>query len=212
MPVPTPHTMMPKRRIDEEVIVNSVSYSVMDPNWSLSAGSGSRSKDSLKGKSEEISCLNFKNFIVVVIKSLEPHVLKCWIRIRIESNADPKNGNFFILMCDTRHKSYKRYFSHICTVRWLFSGNIKYLHMYICTHVWKFEEVVISPFFFQKNQLFFQCCKVEIFNFFSAAFFQFLVIETLDPDLLEMLDPDLMNPDPQHCFFLIFVAKLPKGG
>ncbi len=39
-----------------------------------------------------------------------------------------------------------------------------------------------------------------------------LVIETLDPDPLEMLDPDLINPDPQHWFFLIFVAKLLKGG
>jgi hypothetical protein len=43
---------------------------------------------------------------------------------------------------------------------------------------------------------------------FSAVFFLFLVIKTLDPvpdpDLLEMLDPDpypdLINPDPQHCF------------
>jgi hypothetical protein len=44
MPVPTPHTMMPKRRIDEEVIVTAFSYSVMDPDphWFWSTGSGSR--------------------------------------------------------------------------------------------------------------------------------------------------------------------------
>jgi hypothetical protein len=39
---------------------------------------------------------------------------------------------------------------------------------------------------------------------FSAVFFQFLVIKTLDPypdpdmDSLEILDRDSMNPDPQH--------------
>jgi hypothetical protein len=31
-------------------------------------------------------------------------------------------------------------------------------------------------------------------RFFSAVFFQFLVIKILEPD------PDSMNPDPQHCF------------
>jgi hypothetical protein len=73
------------------------------------------------------------------------------------------------------------------------------------------RHLTAVPFFFQKNQLFFKCCKIAIFNF-SAVFFKFFIIETLDPDPLEMLDPDLMNPDPQHWIFLIFVANLLKGG
>ncbi len=50
-----------------------------------------------------------------------------------------------------------------------------------------------------------QFLKKKSNNKFSAVFFQFLVIKTLDldPDLdsLEMLgpDPDSMNPDSQHC-------------